>query len=191
MKTTTLAEAFAFFGTFPDNPRWSWSAVSPDLKSVAVTIWETEVGADGSIDVFGNPGLADWTSKPGNRERIRNLKLARENCGGLFHVIWVTARDLNENPWTIAGRYPEEHFMMKLVELDEVTGEFSAVLVDPASEDHERRAMADRPNKPPAHRSPTPSGRRRTTPQKAQRATPTCLTCFMELPATGVCDTCG
>lgn len=191
MKTTTLAEAFAVFGTYPDNPRWSWSAVSPDLKAVAVTIWENEVGVDGSIDVFGNPSLADWTSKPGNRERIRNLKIAHDNCGDLFHVIWVTARDLNENPWTIAGRYPEEHFMMKLVELDEVTGEFSALLVDPASEDHERRAMADRPTKPPVFSPPTPSGRRRTSRQKAQRASTTCPTCFMELPATGVCDTCG
>lgn len=191
MKTTTLAEAFAFFGTYPANPRWSWSAVSPDLKTVAVTIWENEVGVDGSIDAFGSPDLADWTSKQGNQERIRNLKIARDNCGGLFHVIWVTARDLNETSRTIAGRYPEERFMMKLLELDEVTGEFSAVLVDPASEDQERRTMADRPKKPPVYSPPNPSSRRRTRQQVTQRATATCQTCFMELSATGICDTCG
>lgn len=193
MKVTTLAEAFAFFGTYPANARWSWSGVSPDGKTVAVTIWEHEVGADGSIDDFGHPDLASWTSKPGNRERIRNLMLARDNCGGLFHVIWVTARDLNEDPWRIAGRWPEEDFMMKLVDLDESTGEFSAVLVDPATPDHERRTMADRPTQPPAYQPRTRRALRRSTstPKQPQRKTATCPTCFMALPATGVCDNCG
>src|SRR5699024_248790 len=121
MKTTTLADAFAFFGTRPANPRWSWSAVSPDSKTVVVTIWEHEVSADGSIDCFDDPNLATWTSKPGNKERIRNLQIARVNCDALFHVIWVRARDPDEEPLTIAGRYPEQHIMMKLIKLDEET----------------------------------------------------------------------
>ncbi|KRF21000.1 hypothetical protein ASG90_00865 [Nocardioides sp. Soil797] len=190
MKITTLAEAFEFFGTFPDNPRWSWSAVSPDSKTVAVTVWENEVGVDGAVDFFGHAGLADWVSKPGNRERIRNLKVARDHCGGLFHVIWVTARDLNERPWTIAGRYPEERFMMKLIDLNETTGEFSAALIDPGSSDHERRTMADRPTKPPVFTAPTRSGAGQLTRGMSLRETATCPTCFMALPATGVCDNC-
>ncbi|ATG51371.1 hypothetical protein CFK38_07405 [Brachybacterium vulturis] len=190
MKTTTLAAAFSFFSTYPDNPRWSWSAVSPDSKTVAVTIWEHEVGDDGSIDCFGDPGLTTWTSKPGNQERIRNLQIARDNCDALFHVIWVTARNLEENPWTIAGRYPEEHFMMKLIDLNEVTGEFSAVLVDPASAGHELRTMSDRPTKPPVYSLRIRTDRRRTSEATSRRAIATCPTCFMALPATGICDTC-
>lgn len=189
MKTTTLGDAFAFFGTYPDNPRWSWSAVSPDSKTVAVTIWEHEV-VDGSIDFIGDPSLETWTSKPGNQERIRNLQIARDNCDALFHVIWVTARDLDENPWTIAGRYPEEHFMMKLIDLDEVTGAFSAVLVGPASAGHEPRAMSDRPTKPPVYSPPVRTGRRRTSQETSQRTIAICPTCFMALPATGICETC-
>lgn len=190
MKTTTLADAFAFFGTRPGNPRWSWSGASPDSKTIAVTIWEHEAGVDGSIDYFDDPGLATWTSKPGNQERIRNLLSARNNCDALFHVIWVTARNPDENTLTIAGRYPEEHFMMKLIDVDEVTGAFSAVLVDPASAGHERRMMPDRPTKPPVHNPRVRTGGRRTNQESAERAVATCPTCFMALPATGICDTC-
>lgn len=181
MEITTLAEAFAFFDTYPDNSRWSWSAVSEDRLKVAVTIWENEMGTDGTFDLFGHPRLADWTSKPGNRERIRNLKIARDACGGLFHVIWVTARDLNETPWTIAGRYPEEHLMMKLTALDEATGEFSAVLVDPTTSQLEQRTMRERPIQPPVYKTPT---------VKLQAPVKVCPTCYMAVPATGVCDNC-
>ena len=191
MKTSTLADAFAFFGTVPDNPRWSWSALSPDSQRVAITVWENEVGADGFLDFFGHPGLADWMTKPGNRERIRNLKTARDQCGGLFHVIWVTARDLSESPWTIAGRYPEEHFVMKLVDLDEKTGEFSAVLVDPRSSDPARRSLDDRPVIPPVFSAPTGIRSGQSRHGTPRRETAPCPTCFMALPATGVCDTCG
>lgn len=189
MKATTLADAFAHFGTYPDNPRWSWSAVSPDLKTVAVTIWEHEVGVDGSIGEFGHPNLSEWASKPGNRERIRNFKIARDNAGGLFHVIWVTARDIDETPWKIGGRYTEDHYMMQLVDLDESTGEFSAVLVDPATASHERRTMLQRPVTPPIYSSASPAVRSRA-PRRTQRDFGKCPTCHMGLPATGVCDNC-
>lgn len=189
MKTTTLADAFAFFDTAPANPRWSWSAVSPDSTKVAITIWEHQVDAAGSIDCFGDPNLATWSSKPGNQERVRNLKIARDHCDALFHVIWVTARDPDEVPQIIAGRYPEKHLMMKLIDLDEETGEFSAVLIDPTSPGHERRKMSDRLATP---LTPTPGDRtdRRSSNGTSQRAIATCPTCHMELPATGVCGTC-
>lgn len=128
-RTTTLAAAFQHFGTVARNPRWAWSAVSPDLKTVAITLWEDEVAADGSIDIFGSPTLHQWQSRPGNRDRIRNLKIARENCGGLFRVVWVRAQDIHAEPRHIADRYPDDDILMKLVNLDEQTGEFSAVRV--------------------------------------------------------------
>jgi hypothetical protein len=129
-RIATLAAAFEHFGTFPRNVRWAWSAVSPDLKTVAVTLWEDMVGDDGSVNVFGSPTLDQWQSRPGNRDRIRNLKIARDNCGGLFHVVWVKARDIHAEPRQIADRYPDDDIMMRLVNLDEETGEFSAVRVD-------------------------------------------------------------
>ena len=189
METTTLAEAFAFFGSAPANPRWSWSAVSPDSKKVTITLWEHEMAADGSVDYFDDPTLATWSSKPGNQERIRNLQIARDHCDALFHVIWVVAHDLAETPRKIAGRYPEKHLMMKLIDLDEMTGEFSAVLVDPTTPGHERRAMSDRPFLPPTPSAQERTGRRAGN-ETTQRAIATCPNCFMELPATGVCGSC-
>lgn len=190
MKTTTLADAFAFFGTRPTNPRWSWSAVSPDSRKVAVTLWEHEACADGSVDFFGVPSLSIWTSKPGNAERIRNLQIARDNCDALFHVIWVTARHPDENPLTIAGRYPEEHLMMKLTDLDEETGEFSAVLVDPMTPSLERRTLRDRPNPPRAGKRRGQADRRPTRRVTSQSPSAFCPTCSLALPTTGICDHC-
>jgi len=128
-KTTTLTAAFAHFGTYPLNPRWAWSAVSPDEKTVAVTIWEDEVGPDGAVNFFDHPTLETWRYRPGNKDRIRNLKVARDKCGGLFHVVMVKAADPKAEPRQIANRYPAD-FMMRLVDLDEETGEFSAVRFD-------------------------------------------------------------
>ncbi|MDQ4054920.1 MAG: hypothetical protein M3237_19805 [Actinomycetota bacterium] len=128
-KTTTLASAFAHFGTIARNPRWAWSAVSPDLKTVAVTLWEDQIAADGSVDFFGHPELERWQSQHGNRDRIRNLIIARDNCGGLFRVVVVKAHDIHEFPRQIEDRYPDDDVIMRLVNLDEQTGEFSAVRV--------------------------------------------------------------
>jgi hypothetical protein len=128
-KKTTLAGAFAHFGTIARNPRWSWSAVSPDQKTVAVTLWEDQISADGSVDFFGHPKLDRWQSQPGNKDRIRNLKIARDNCDGLFRVVRVIAKDVQAIPREIADRRPDDDTVMKLTDLNEETGEFSAVRV--------------------------------------------------------------
>jgi hypothetical protein len=60
----------------------------------------------GSVDFFGSPTLELWRSRPGNKDRIRNLKIARDNCGGLFHVVGVRARDIDAVPCEIADRCP-------------------------------------------------------------------------------------
>ncbi len=124
-KTATLAAAFQQFDTYPSNPRWSWTAVSSDQKTVAVTLWEDQINPDGSVNFFGHEELERWQAKPGNMERIRNLKIAQANCGGRFHVVVVKARDTKEFPRQIIDRYPAD-YMMQLVDLDEETGEFKA-----------------------------------------------------------------
>lgn len=128
-RVTTLTAAFEHFGTVPRNPRWAWSAVSDDHRTVAVTLWEDEIAADGSVDFFGHPDLEWWSPQLGNKDRIRNLMIARDNCGGRFRVVRVKARDVNERPRQIAERYPDDDVIMRLVDLDEETGEFSAVPV--------------------------------------------------------------
>lgn len=128
-KMTTLTAAFGHFGATLRNPRWSWSAVSDDGKSVVVTIWDDEVGPDGSVDFFGHPRRDRWQHQIGNRFRKEDLIYAREKCGGLFRVVRIEAVDPTAKPRAIKNRRADPDAIMKLIKLDERTGEFSARLV--------------------------------------------------------------
>ncbi len=126
----TLAQSFAHFGARAINPVWAWAAASPDEKTVVLTVWEGMLKPDGTIDLFGDEELPQWTNLHGNRDRIRKLKLARENCGELFRVVMVKAKDTTVSPRSIASAYPDKTRIMRLVKLDEASGEFSAVTVE-------------------------------------------------------------
>jgi hypothetical protein len=41
-KEWTKTDAFAYFGAHGANPRWSWSARSPDGANVVLTLWQHE-----------------------------------------------------------------------------------------------------------------------------------------------------
>lgn len=125
----TLRKAFAYFnGAKAKNPRWSWSARSGDGRAVVVTLWKDRVQDDGdtvTVDAFGD-NVHLWRNAPGNRDRIRNLAWARDRCNGLFRVVMVEPKDPHATPRSIARRYPEPRLVMRLVRLDEKTGEFLA-----------------------------------------------------------------
>jgi hypothetical protein len=128
-KTRLLRDAFAHFGTRAHNPRWSWSARSDDKKTVVLTIWTDRLGNLKQRPlIYDNHGdnVWSWTKKPGNRERIDLLKWARDHCDGRFCVVFVVARDEHESPRRIKDRYPEPNLVMRLIDLDEDTGEFRA-----------------------------------------------------------------
>jgi hypothetical protein len=129
---TGLAQAFAAFGAAGKNPRWSWSARTPDDQTVVMTFWKDAVDYSSdpiSYSTFDNPRLFIWKDKPGNRERIENLKWARDHCNGLMKVVIIEAKDINTEPRSIASCIVQRRMVMKLVELNEETGEFRAVNV--------------------------------------------------------------
>ncbi len=80
-------------------------------------------------NTIGLPNLAVWRGRHGNRERIDNLKWARDHCDGLFRVVITVANDVNARTREIAEAYPQPRMMMRLIELNEGTGEFRAVNV--------------------------------------------------------------
>ena len=97
-----------------------------------MTFWKDAI--DYSSDpicysTFDNPRLHIWKDKPGNRERIENLKWARDHCNGLMKVVIITAKDINVEPREIADCVVQRRMVMKLVDLNEETGEFRAVNV--------------------------------------------------------------
>jgi hypothetical protein len=127
----TLATCFAHFGAAGKNQRWSWSARSADGKTVVMTLWDDILNytvKPATYDTFGRTDLPEWTNKPGNQERIENLKWSRDRCGGLFRVVITVAKDIHAIPRSIARCYPHERMIMHLIELNETTGEFRAVV---------------------------------------------------------------
>lgn len=129
-KTWTLSAAFAHFGAKGRNPRWSWSARSEDGRTVVMTFWKDEFDYSTkpiSYSSFG-PNTAVWTNRPGNKERVENLIWARDHCDGLLRVVITVAEDVKANPRRIASCTPQDKLIMRLVELNEETGEFRAEL---------------------------------------------------------------
>jgi hypothetical protein len=121
--------AFANFGAAATNVRWGWSARSEDGKTIVVSVWDDEFDADGPssiLDRYGHRNLTKWKDKPGNHDRIKNLIWARDNCDGHFRMVVVTGKDVNAYPRPARGFRPHPR-VMRLTELNESTGEFSAV----------------------------------------------------------------
>lgn len=131
-KKWRLAEAFAHFGAAGKNQRWSWSARSPDGKTVVITLWRDglDYGSRPIVyDTFNRPDLYAWKDRLGNRERIDNLIWSRDHCDGLFRVVITVAEDVKANPRKIEDCFPKDEWLMKITDLDENTGEFRAISV--------------------------------------------------------------
>ena len=128
---TGLAEAFRAFGAEGKNSRWSWSARTTDGR-VVMTFWKDQLNYSSnpiSYSNYGSPTLGQWKEKLGNRERIENLQYARDHCGGLMQVVIIEAVDPNAQPREIARSFPHRRLIMKLVDLNDETGEFRAINV--------------------------------------------------------------
>ena len=125
----TLREAYGVYGVAPKNPRWSWSARSDDGGVVVLALWTDRMDWKSRprvYDDFGRHDLADRDSQPGNVERIENLRHARDHCEGLFRVVLVEPVDRDSRPRRIKDRWAKPELLMRLVRLDEETGEFRA-----------------------------------------------------------------
>jgi len=127
----TVTRAFGFFGTVPVNIAWSWSARSPDGNTVAINWWRDEIGRDSSgklvFDTRNCDPLHVWRDRLGNRQRIRDLAWARDNCNGLFRVVWCKVSNPAPTVRKVVERHPDANLRMRLKELNESTGEFYAV----------------------------------------------------------------
>ncbi|SRR6266481_1665225 len=130
-----VRDAFGAFGATVTNERWSWSAISADRNTVVLTWWKDEIRQESGhlvYDMRNHHRLDIWRDRPGNRERIRHLIHARDNCDGLFRIVWSTAADLNAVIRRTISRNPDLNILMRLVELNEQSGEFRAEQVNDA-----------------------------------------------------------
>lgn len=125
-KTTTLGDAFAYFGTVARNPRWAWSAVSPDGATVALTVWDHEWREGETLDYHDATRRSRWMNKLGNKDRIRNLQHAISHCDGKVRVVRVTAVDPSGENRAIKARRADPDTILHIYDLDADTGEFRA-----------------------------------------------------------------
>lgn len=122
-------EAYAALGAVLKNERWAWSGHSADEAVVVVTLWADKLRAvPGGFryDLFEAPDREAWRTKRGNRERIRDLVLARERCDGLFKVVVGRANEAGDAMLEGSVYEARPDLVMRLIDLDEATGEFSA-----------------------------------------------------------------
>src|ERR1022692_3966106 len=103
-------KAFAHFGAAGRNHVWSWSARSPDGKTVVLTLWEDQFDRTATPVTYSNfnsKDLAFWKDQLGNRERKENIKWAKKNCGSRFRVVITKAKDKDARPRSIADAQPD------------------------------------------------------------------------------------
>jgi hypothetical protein len=133
-KTWGLAEAFASFdGARGKNPRWSWSARTPNGKTVVTTFWQDQF--DYKTKPISYAGISEtgseaWLRRPGNSERLENLIYSQDYCDGLLRVVITVAEDVNADPRKIADCFPQPKMQMRITYLNRSTGEFRAELVE-------------------------------------------------------------
>ena len=128
-KRMTKTAAFAEYGITCKNVRWSWSGRSPDGQRVALTFWE-----DRFSDLRTKPILYDDTNwidssictKPGNTERIENIRWALDHLNGEVGVVFLKAKDTKAEPRQIIECYARKDMHMRITDFDPDTGEWKA-----------------------------------------------------------------
>ena len=125
-KRWTHKECFEFFGTKPQNPRWSWSGRSEDGRTVAVTLWRDQFLEQGRVyKNFASDTPGEWRGRPGFAELIENLKHAVAHTDGVVRIIIAAPKDPAANPRSIAECYPQETLRMRVSQLDDDAGTFT------------------------------------------------------------------
>jgi hypothetical protein len=76
----------------------------------------------GEVDAVG----LSWVTSLGNKERFENLLWARDKLGGLMRVVIIRAADVNALQRKIREAYVNDQLVMRLVQLNESTGHFTA-----------------------------------------------------------------
>ncbi|EDQ33884.2 hypothetical protein HPDFL43_05505 [Hoeflea phototrophica DFL-43] len=125
-KNWTLSQSFERLGTVPKNKRWSWSGRSADGKKVSVTLWQDLFQNGTMIYQSTATGTEEgWVGSNGHLELIENLVWARDHLDGEVSVIIAVAKDKTASPRSIAECFPQPNLIMRVIELDENSGDFT------------------------------------------------------------------
>ena len=88
-----------------------------------MTLWRDEIGCHGDLLTYESRAKIR-SKKPSSKERLANLRWARDSCDGLVRVVIVTAKDVKAEPRSIADCFPVDQLVMRITHLDNETGAF-------------------------------------------------------------------
>ena len=122
-------DAFAKFGVIQLNERWSWSGVSDDQKTLALTLWTDQYHFDKETKIHHwstfNCDNERWIHDHGNAHRIRDIQFALEHLEGRFRGIAVKP-DLSLLPERViqaGSATPLLNHEWEITDFDPATGE--------------------------------------------------------------------
>ena len=125
-------ESFAYFGIKQKNEVWSWSGVSEDKSTVALTLWIDQCNWDkvnrNQVTSTFNKNNELWKDLPGNKDRILHIKYCIEHLDGIFRAIFIepVKRGVFDETRKIKRVWPEKKYSFKILQFNEITGEYSA-----------------------------------------------------------------
>jgi hypothetical protein len=124
-----LRESYAEYGLRLTR-RSSWSARSVERKIVVLTMWQDEIRTQDGLTTYApSRPPSEWRHKPGNKERIENIRWALTHCNGVVRVVIAIARNPGAKVRRVLRAYPQRSLVMKITEFDEDCGYFQAIQI--------------------------------------------------------------
>jgi hypothetical protein len=120
----TRTAAFASYGIDLVNVNWSLSGRSEDGKTVAVSIWESELIGPAGKRVYDRPNWGTWYSGPGRRYLFEDFAWARDHCEGIVRIVLATRRESAQDRVEAAESNADHDLIMRVTHMDPETGAF-------------------------------------------------------------------
>jgi len=137
--------AFAYFNLVQNNPLWSWSAISEDLRPssyfnnfidnearlVGITLWVDQMRPNKEMiweyDNF-NKNTELWQYLPGNKDRMEHIQYCMDHCNSLFRTIMIIPKKKGvfDETREIKNAKPFDAAWFKILKFNPDTGEFKA-----------------------------------------------------------------
>ena len=111
---------------------WSWSGISDDKTTVALTLWTDQcewIKEDRKyITSTFNKNNDYWKDLPGNKDRIKHIKYCIANLDGKFRAIFITPvkKGVFDETREIKSVRPYDKCFFKILDFNVITGEYSA-----------------------------------------------------------------
>ena len=105
-KSMTKTEAFARYGAKATNAQWSWSARAKN--AVVLTMWSDKFDWDSKPLTYDGSYEKGDEDQLGNKERLKDLLWARDQCEGRVAVVILKAGQPENGRRTIQDCFTRE-----------------------------------------------------------------------------------